>query len=350
MSDNTPYDPAQYGGAPYYPQKPPKKKRTGVIIAVAGAAVFLLMCAAAGVGLIGWAVYQFADGLSYTESPAPRAPYLAAVYVEGVLDVYGDYYYGYTYNHGYLLDSLDNLINDENNKGVMLFINTPGGTVYATDELYLKIMEYKQTTGRPVYAYCDAIAASGGYYVASAADMIFINRNGMTGSIGVIMGTFFDLTGYFEEQGVKAVDIYMGENKNMGSEYEEMTEAQREIFRSIVQEDYDRFVAIVAESRGFDIETAAALADGRIYSPNQALACGLVDRVCFYDQAVDSLIEDFGFDEYIHVHDIRYYQPVSYYSFFKAAVEKNKMTEAELIIKMLELPVKGPAYYARVWR
>ena len=119
-------------------------------------------------------------------SAVPTDEYIAVLDIMGTISEND----GYTYDQQYLLDSVEELINDDYNLGLILHIDSPGGAVYQIDELYLKLMEYKETTGRPVYAAVESYAASGGYYEACAADAIYANRNAITGSIGVIMGEF----------------------------------------------------------------------------------------------------------------------------------------------------------------
>lgn len=127
---------------------------------------------------------------------------IAADYI-AVLDIAGTISEndGYTYDQQYLLDSVEQIMEDQHNQGLILHIDSPGGAVYQIDELYLKLMDYKETTGRPVYAAIESYAASGGYYEACAADKIYANRNAITGSIGVIMGEFVDLSGLLDRLG-----------------------------------------------------------------------------------------------------------------------------------------------------
>lgn len=109
---------------------------------------------------------------------------------------------------------------------MILFVNSPGGGVYESDELYLKIKEYQEQTECPVYAVMGSMAASGGYYISAPADKIVANRNTWTGSIGVTIGTLYDISGLLEQYGVKTETITAGRNKAMGSSVEPMTEEQ----------------------------------------------------------------------------------------------------------------------------
>ncbi len=191
-----------------------------------------------------------------------------------------------TYNHTWTLNTVDSLIYDEGNKGILLYIDSPGGGVFESDELYNKLMEYKEATGRPVYAYMASTAASGGLYVSMAADKIYANRMAMTGSIGVIMSSI-DTSKLEEMIGIKEENITSGPNKAMGNP---LTDEQRKILQSLVDESYEYFVDVVSEGRGLDREAVYKLADGRVYSPKQAQELGLIDGVLGYDDTVREML------------------------------------------------------------
>ncbi|MBP3625522.1 MAG: signal peptide peptidase SppA [Peptococcaceae bacterium] len=203
---------------------------------------------------------------------------------------------GYTYDQQYLLDSIDTMMEDDSNKALLLHIDTPGGTVYETDELYLKIMEYKAYTNRPVYAAVENYAASGGYYVACAADAIYANRNATTGSIGVIMGDFLDLSELLDNIGVGVSYVATGPNKAMGNSYEPLTDEQRAIYQEICDESFDQFVGIIAEGRNMNEAEVRVLADGRVYTAKQAAANGLIDGIESFQTTLERLTADLGYD------------------------------------------------------
>ena len=203
---------------------------------------------------------------------------------------------GYTYDQQYLLDSIDTMMEDDSNKALLLHIDTPGGTVYETDELYLKIMEYKAYTNRPVYAAVENYAASGGYYVACAADAIYANRNATTGSIGVIMGEFLDLSELLDNIGVGVSYVATGPNKAMGNSYEPLTDEQRAIYQEICDESFEQFVGIIAEGRNMNEADVRVLADGRVYTAKQAAANGLIDGIESFQTTLERLTADLGYD------------------------------------------------------
>ncbi|MDR0570129.1 MAG: signal peptide peptidase SppA [Clostridiales Family XIII bacterium] len=258
------------------------------------------------IGIIVFAVILVACmtlGVIFSRHSQPGAfsaltPYIARLNVEGSIaaapsfDISGNA----GYYHGWTLEKIDGLINDSSNKGILFFIDSPGGGVYESDELYLKIKEYKKTTGRPVYVSMGSMAASGGYYIASAADKIYANRNTWTGSIGVTMGTFIDISEFLSEHGVKTRTMISGRNKAMGGYFEPMTEEQQQIFQDLADEAYEQFTGIVAEERGFSDAKIKEIADGRIYTAKQALKLDLIDAIGTYDEAVEDMKETFGLE------------------------------------------------------
>lgn len=190
-----------------------------------------------------------------------------------------------SYNHNWTLDYIDELMNEDSNRGILLYVNSPGGGIYESDELYLKLKQYKEKTNRPVYAYMAQTAASGGLYVCMAADKIYANRMTMTGSIGVIM-SLTDTTGLQELIGIKEEHITSGKNKAMGNP---LTDEQREILQSLIDESYNIFVDVVAENRNLTTEEVKELADGRVYSPEQAKSLGLIDEIGTVEEALNAM-------------------------------------------------------------
>ncbi len=202
-----------------------------------------------------------------------------------------------SYHHSATLNYVKQLEQDDSNKGIFLYLNTGGGGVYESDELYLALMEYKEVTGRPIWAYFGPMTASGGYYIAMAADHIIANRNTTTGSIGVIL-SYTDVSGLYEKLGLKTVYITSGPNKSMGASDLPLTDEQRAIYQSVVDEAYDQFVGIVCEGRGMEDTRVRELADGRIYTAQQALDNGLIDEIGEYEQALADFSDLTGADPY----------------------------------------------------
>lgn len=220
---------------------------------------------------------------------AERSPYVAQIVID---DTISDY--SYYYDHAGVLDALDDLIDDPANRAVFLYLNTPGGSMYEVDELYTKLMQYKEYTGRPVYAFAAQQALSGGMYVAMAADRIAAARMSELGSIGVI----FSLTseaGLYEKLGIAEYAVTSGKNKDFG--WPELTEEQRAFLQDMVDESFDIFVEIICASRGLTKEQVLAFSDGRIFTARMARQYGLIDEVLSYEQALDDLYDTFRLDD-----------------------------------------------------
>lgn len=256
-------------------------------------------------------------------------------------------YTGSSYNHDLYMSFIDELMDVENNKGIMLYIDSPGGTVYESDELYLKLMEYKEVTGRPVYAYFASEACSGGYYIAMAADYIVANRNCWTGSIGVVV-SLVNCKELYEKLGIEEIDITSGANKAMGSVGLELTQEQYGILQSLVDEAYDQFVDIVCTGRGMDETTARTLSDGRIYSAKQALDNQLIDAIGSFEDAQAALASKEKIEE-----DVVYYAPVDtttdwMSSLYYLASQLKPQSDTELATDIVENNGNGVLkYYAK---
>jgi protease-4 len=186
---------------------------------------------------------------------------------------------------------------DDKIKAVVVRINSPGGTVTASDILYHELREFKAKKKVPVIASMMDVAASGGYYLAMAADNVLVHPSTVTGSIGVIMLTV-NARGLLEKVGVEASAITSGPRKDMGSPFRVMTAEERGIFQSVIDSFYQRFLAVVQEGRpNLSAEQIKKLADGRIYSGDQAKAAGLIDEIGYLDDAIQLAKKKAGLTE-----------------------------------------------------
>ena len=226
------------------------------------------------------------DSYDPNAAKAYKREFIAALYIEGTISEANQ-----DYNQKWLMDTIAALKKNKKNTALAVFINSPGGAVYQADEVYLALQDYK-TTGRPVYVYQGSMAASGGYYISCAANKIYANRNTLTGCIGVIMGSSFDLTGLFDKLGIKSTTIHSGKNKNMMNYNEPLTEEQAAIMQSICDECYDQFVSIVAKNRSIQYNTCCKLSDGRLYTAKQALENRLIDAIDSWDNMLSDLAEN----------------------------------------------------------
>ncbi len=200
------------------------------------------------------------------------------------------------YNHQAFLSMFDQIEQDDTIKGVLLYVNSPGGGVYESAEIRDKILKLKNNTDLPIWTYMANVAASGGYYVSAPTDHIMASPETITGSIGVIMG-HTDMSGLMEKLGVRDDSIVSGGNKQIGSTTKPMTEEQRAILQSLIDNSYNRFVKVVAEGRKMDEAKVRELADGCIYDGEQALANGLVDELAFYEDALQIYADKLGLDD-----------------------------------------------------
>lgn len=175
---------------------------------------------------------------------------------------------------------------DKKIKGVLLRINSPGGTIGASQELNQAVKALKKE--KPVIASMGDMAASGGYYVACACDKIFANPGTMTGSIGVIM-SMVNIKSLAEKIGVEPKVVKSGPFKDIASMYRPMSDAEKKLLQALIDDAYDQFVSAVAQGRGMKKEEVKSLADGRIYTGRQALKVGLVDSLDSYPGALKEL-------------------------------------------------------------
>ncbi len=185
-------------------------------------------------------------------------------------------------------EELTRAAQDPNIKAMVIRINSPGGTVTASDVLHHEIMKFKERRKIPVVASIMDVGASGGYYVAVAADRIMAHPSTVTGSVGVIMLTI-NARGLLEKIGVETNAVTSGPRKDMGSPFRPMTEEERRIFQGVIDFFYERFLTVVRDGRkNLSAEQVRKLADGRIYSGEQAKALGLVDEVGYLDDAIEA--------------------------------------------------------------
>jgi protease IV len=171
-------------------------------------------------------------------------------------------------------------------KAVVVRVNSPGGVVGPTQEI-VSGMERVRKAGKPVVASFGAVAASGGYYVGTAADRIFANPGTLTGSIGVIM-QMANVEGLLKKAGVEYVVIKAGAYKDVGNFSRAMTPEERRILQALLDDVYGQFVAAVVKGRGLDEGTVRTFADGRIYSGQQAHALKMVDELGGFEDAVEA--------------------------------------------------------------
>ncbi len=186
---------------------------------------------------------------------------------------------------------------DEDIRAVILRIDSPGGGVTASDVLYRQIKTFREQSTVPVIAAVQDVGASGAYYAALAADEIVAHPTSIVGSIGVVMQSM-NFTGLMDKLGVRSQTVKTGEMKDIGSPFEEMTAAERRVLQSVIDDMYDRFLGLVLENRPrLTEDMQRTLRDGRIFSAQQALDGGLIDRIEYLDETIERIKRAAGLGE-----------------------------------------------------
>ena len=225
-------------------------------------------------------------------------------------------------------------------KGVILRIDSPGGEVTASDEIYHYVAQFRDK--KPVTVYMESVAASGGYYSAMGGSYIIANELSLTGSIGVILETFTvgDLLG---KLGVKALVIKSGKMKDLLSPFREATPEEIAYIQSLINETYDRFVGVVAKERKLDVNVLRnGIADGRVLSGKQAKEAGLIDATGYFE---DAMAKEMELAKIGDAELIRYQAPFDWQHLFKTmAASSVRPFKVELGSGALPL-ASGRLYY-----
>jgi len=171
-------------------------------------------------------------------------------------------------------------------RALILRINSPGGTVGATQEIYDALRKFRAEKKMPLVASMGDVAASGGVYVSMAAERVLANAGTVTGSIGVIIRSR-NLSQLFSKVGVEAEVVKSGQFKDTPAYYRSLTEAERGMLQEMINDTYDQFVDAIMRGRNLAPAKVRQFADGRVMTGQQALACGLVDELGGFDRAVE---------------------------------------------------------------
>jgi len=184
-----------------------------------------------------------------------------------------------------LIEKLNALKENENLKAVILRINSPGGTVGSSQELYNALLAFKKEKNIPIIASIADMGTSGAYWAALASDTIFANPGSMVGSIGVFMGNY-DLSGLSEKFGIGFTIVKGGKYKDTLSQWKKPSKDELKILDALINDVHTQFIDAVAESRELSFNDAKKLADGRIYTGNQALKAKLIDKTGGLEDAI----------------------------------------------------------------
>ena len=192
-----------------------------------------------------------------------------------------------TYSRASIINQIKEAKSNSNVKAILLSVNTPGGGVYETAELYNEL----KNSGKDVYVSMKKQATSGGYYVSMAAKKIFANTETTTGSLGVIM-SYVSAQKFLNDHGIKQETIRSGEQKAVGGLTEDLPESTRKIYQEQNKEAYDRFVKAIAEGRNMSEDEVRKLADGRTYTGTQAVENKLIDKIGTEEDLINFIKED----------------------------------------------------------
>lgn len=240
------------------------------------------------------------------------------------------------YQHRLFLRMIEQASEDETVEGVIVRVNSPGGGVVESAEIHKELVELQEKSGKPVYVSMGTMAASGGYYISAPADKIFAIPDTLTGSLGVIMQGI-NYSGLAEKYGVTFQTIKSGPYKDIMSPTREMTDAERDILQSMVNNSYDQFVKVISEGRGISESKVREFADGRVYDGRQALKLNLVDELGYFEDTVEAMRKDFNL---ANAPVVTYEQNFGLGSFFTMSVSKmfNQDIEMAGIMKLLSQP------------
>jgi protease-4 len=192
-----------------------------------------------------------------------------------------------------VIDEIHQYLEDDGVKAIILRIDSPGGGVGPSQEIHREVLKVKEK--KKIVTSMGSVAASGGYYIACASDLIVANPGTITGSIGVLM-EFTNIEELFKKIGIKGVVLKSGEHKDIGSPFREMTPEEKRIMQEVIDNVHQQFVKAVAEGRKLDRSKVTQIADGRILTGEQAKELGLVDQIGNLDDAIDATAKLVGIE------------------------------------------------------
>ncbi|MBA4537953.1 signal peptide peptidase SppA [Bacillus aquiflavi] len=231
-----------------------------------------------------------------------------------------------TYNHRLFMDQLEYAKEDTSIKGIILRVNTPGGGVVESAEIHDKIVEIMEEAKKPVYISMGSMAASGGYYIAAPAEKIFAAPNTLTGSLGVIMQNV-NYKELADKIGIDYVTIKSGPYKDIMSQTREMTEEERDILYSMLNNTYEGFVKVISEGRGMSEEEVRRIADGRVYDGIQAKELNLIDDFGYLQDVIKQMKKDYKLN---NAQVVRFTEYAGFSSLFSLGAQKMMGNDLQL--------------------
>jgi protease IV len=264
---------------------------------------------------------------------------IAVLSINGVIQDTGDaesFFESPLYNHRAFMEQLDYVMEADDVKAIILQVNSPGGGVVESAQIHDKIKEIQKETKKPVYVSMGSMAASGGYYVSAPADKIFASPETLTGSLGVIMQGV-NYAGLAEKYGVEFTTIKSGPYKDIMSPSRPMTEEEREILQSMIDNSYEGFVKVISEGRDMSVERVKEIADGRIYDGRQAKQLKLIDGFGYLEDVIENVRKD---EKLGDATVVKYTESMGFGSFFSMGAQKVMGKDAEMagIMKLLSQP------------
>lgn len=276
----TPPVPGAAGSYEPYRHEPKPRGGRGWIIA--------LVVILATLALLMFGCFAMFAAIGGSSEPLAMGDAVAVIYLDGTIATTGSSLDGIT-SPEYMMDQLDQAAADDSVKAVVLRVDSPGGTVAASEEMAMTVADFVEYD-KPVVVSVGDIGASGAYMVASQCDHIVALPTSSIGSIGVIM-QIPNLQGLMDKVGVEWLVLTRGELKDAGSPFRSATASDIAYFNEDMDLAYDRFIEIVAEGRGMDEDEVRELASGRTWMGTKAIDLGLIDELGTMDDAIDAAAE-----------------------------------------------------------
>jgi len=283
-----PQPPSQSGPSqPAWTPPPAKRNYTIPIALLVGCLPWLILVIIAVVAIVGV--------VAEISGPTESGKHIALIRVEGEIQTVQE---GFIASGGAtssaVISQLEEARKNKNTTGILLRVDSPGGSPAASEEIYNEIIRIRKA-GKPVYVTMGDLAASGGYYISSAADKIYADSSTLTGSIGVIWKTA-DMSKLYKMIGYTPNVIKAGKYKDINNPSRPMTAEERQFIQKLVDNTYDEFISAVAAGRKKPVSEIRKIAEGRIYDGRQAKKLGLVDEIGGFEQAKAALALRCGLD------------------------------------------------------
>lgn len=264
---------------------------------------------------------------------------IAVLSIDGVIQDTGDaqsFFESPLYSHRAFMEQLDYVKESDDVKAIILRVNSPGGGVVESAEIHDKIKEIQKETKKPVYISMGSMAASGGYYVSAPADKIFASPETLTGSLGVIMQGM-NYAGLAEKYGVEFNTIKSGQYKDIMSPTRPMTDEERKILQSMIDNSYEGFVKVISEGRGLSVEQVKKIADGRIYDGRQAKQLKLIDDFGYLEDVIESVRKD---EKLGNAQVVKYSENIGFGSLLNMGAQKMMGKDIEMagLMKLVSQP------------